>query len=196
MRELAKAPPAVGTIATTTMPVASRLHMRVETGPRLEGGSPMPAFCSNCGGALADGARFCASCGTPTNGSGQVDPAAQAPVPEIVEPRLRTSIPDFVREQLHPSEQVLAAFPASLADHRRTGEFRHDKFVHKGMGQMPYRGITESHFNKGFRHGTVVVEGANAGLTISGISNDDAAFAERVISAFVGGRPLALSPST
>jgi hypothetical protein len=115
-----------------------------------------------------------------------------------------------VREQLHPSEQVLAAFPASLADHRRTGEFRHDKFVltnerivyyhtgviHKGMGQMPYRGITESHFNKGFRHGSVVVEGANAGLTISGISNDDAAFAERVISAFVGGRPLTLSPST
>ncbi|MBF6604471.1 MAG: zinc-ribbon domain-containing protein [Chloroflexi bacterium] len=168
----------------------------------------MPAFCSSCGAALADGSRFCASCGTASDGSAQVDDAAT--VPDYVQPRVRTSIPDFVRQQLHPSEQVLAAFPASLFDHRRKGEFRHDKFVltterivyyhtgviHKGMGQMPYRGITGASFNKGFRHGTVVVEAANAALTIGGISNDDAAFAERVISAFVGGRPVALALPT
>ena len=168
----------------------------------------MPAFCSNCGAALADGARFCASCGTASDGSAQADTSAAEP--EYVQPRLRTAIPDFVREQLHPSEQILAAFSASLFDHRRKGEFRHDKFVltterivyyhtgviHKGMGQMPYRGITGASFNKGLRHGTVVVEAANAALTIGGISNDDAAFAERVISAFVGGRPVALAPSS
>lgn len=59
---------------------------------------------------------------------------------------------------------------------------------------MPYRGITETQYNKGLRHGTVVIEAASAALTIGGISNDDAAFAERVMSAFVGGRPLALAP--
>lgn len=167
----------------------------------------MPTFCSNCGSSLADGARFCNSCGTPTVGSAQVAPAAAAW--EYVPPRIRTSIPDFVRQQMHPSEQVLAAFPASLLDHRRKGEFRHDKFVlttqriiyyhtsmlHKGMGEMPYRMITESRFNKGLRHGTVVVEAANAGLPISRISNDDAAFAEKVISALVAGRMLAAAAS-
>jgi zinc-ribbon domain/Bacterial PH domain len=171
----------------------------------------MPAFCSNCGSPLADGARFCASCGTSVGASGQADQPAAASVgstAEYIEPRLRTSIPDFVRQQLHPSEQILAAFSASLFDHRRKGEFRHDKFlltterivyyhtgvIHKGMGQMPYRGITGAAFNRGFRHGTVVIEAANAALTIGGVSNDDAAFAERVISAFVGGRPVAIAP--
>jgi hypothetical protein len=119
---------------------------------------------------------------------------------------LRTAIPDFVRQQLHTGEEVLAAFPASLFDHRRPGEFRHDKFLlttdriiyyhtrvmHKGMGDMPYRMITQSKFNKGMRHGTVVVEAANAGLTIGSISNDDAAFAERVISTLVAGRTLSV----
>jgi hypothetical protein len=167
----------------------------------------MPTFCSNCGSSLADGAKFCNSCGTPTDGSAQVTPAAAAQ--DYVQPRLRTSIPDFVRQQLHPSEQVLAAFPASLFDHRRKGEFRHDKFVltteriiyfhtsvlHKGMGEMPYRMVTESKYNKGLRHGTVIVEAANAGLTIGGISNDDAAFAEQIISALASGRTLAAAPS-
>jgi zinc-ribbon domain/Bacterial PH domain len=176
----------------------------------------MPAFCSNCGTPLAEGARFCASCGTSTDGAGQVDAsspasAAASPAPEYVEPRLRTAIPEFVQQQLHPSEQVLAAFSASLFDHRRKGEnWRHDKFlltterivyyhtslIHKGMGQMPYRGITGASYNKGFRHGSVIVEAANASLTIGGIGNDDAAFAERIISAFVGGRPVALFPMT
>jgi hypothetical protein len=168
----------------------------------------MPAFCSNCGAALAEGTKFCGSCGTPTDGAAQVDRTATAP--EYVQPRLRTSVPDFVKQQLHPSEQVLAAFPASLADHRRKTELRHDKFlltterivyyhtgaIHKGMGEMPYRGITESSFHRGLRHGEVIIDAANAALTISGISNDDAAFAERIISAFVGGRPLAAEPAT
>ena len=43
---------------------------------------------------------------------------------------------------------------------------------------MPYRMITESHFNKGMRDGTVIVEAANAGLTTGGIGNDGAASAE------------------
>jgi hypothetical protein len=131
-----------------------------------------------------------------------------APAPEYIEPRLRTSVPGFVKDQLHPSEQVLAAFSASLVDHRRPSEWRHDKFlltnerivyyhtglIHKGMGQMPYRGITGVSYNKGWRHGTVIIEAASAALTISGVSNDDAAFAERVVSAFVGGRPVAIKP--
>jgi hypothetical protein len=64
------------------------------------------------------------------------------------------------------------------------------------MGGMPYRMVTESHFNKGMRDGTVIVEAANAGLTIGGIGNDGAAFAERIISTFVDGRTLPAEPST
>jgi len=167
--------------------------------------------CSQCGAALAPGAAWCGKCGLTTKaprGS-----AASGPAPEVgqdyVQPRLRTTVPDFVGQQLHPGEQVFAAFPASLFDHRRPGEFRHDKFVltsdriiyyhtsvlHKGMGDMPYRMVTQSKFNKGMRHGTVIVEAANAGLTIGSISNDDAAFAERIISTFVSGRTLAMPPS-
>lgn len=166
----------------------------------------MPTFCSNCGAALADGSKFCNSCGKPTSGAG---PAAFASAVEQVPPRIRTSIPDFVQQQMHPSEQVLAAFPASLFDHRRKEELRHDKFVltteriiyyhtslmHKGMGEMPYRGITASQYSKGVRHGTVVIDAANASLTIRGISNDDAAFAAQIVSAIVGGRVLAPAPS-
>jgi len=162
----------------------------------------MATFCSSCGSSLADDSAFCNKCGSPAGGKAQGAPVAAA---EYIQPRIRTSIPGFVKEQMHPAEQVLAAFPASMLDHRRKGEFRHDKFVltteriiyyhtsmlHKGMGAMPYRGITESHFNKGLRHGAVVVEAANAGLTISGISNDDASYAERIISSAVGGRTLA-----
>lgn len=127
--------------------------------------------------------------------------------PEYITPRLKTSVPGFVKDQLHSSEQILAAFSASLFDHRRAGEWRHDKFlltterivyyhtglVHKGMGDMPYRQITQTQYSKGWRHGTVIVEAANAALTIGGVSNDDAAFAERIISAFVAGRPLAVA---
>jgi hypothetical protein len=38
----------------------------------------MAAFCSKCGAALADGARFCASCGTsrPVSGQGNYLPSA------------------------------------------------------------------------------------------------------------------------
>jgi hypothetical protein len=64
------------------------------------------------------------------------------------------------------------------------------------MGQVPYRGTTGASYNKGFRHGTVIVEAANASLTIGGIGNDAAAFAERIVSALVGGRPVALFPMT
>jgi hypothetical protein len=156
--------------------------------------------CSGCGASLSPGAAWCGKCGTTIGVGGAGSAEAQG----YLEPRLRTTIPDFVRQQLHPGEQIFAAFPASLLDHRRRGEFRHDKFVltsdriiyyhtsvlHKGMGDMPYKMITQSKYNKGMRHGTVIVEAANAGLTIGGISNDDAAFAERIISTFVSGRTL------
>jgi Bacterial PH domain len=125
---------------------------------------------------------------------------------EFVKPRIKTNVPDFVKKVLHPSEVVLAAFSASLFDHhRRDGEFRHDKFVltseriiyfhtgliHKGLGEMPYKTITGISYDKGFRHGKVIVEAANAGLTMDGIGNDDAEFAEQIIAGSVGGHVYA-----
>lgn len=123
-------------------------------------------------------------------------------LPELVTPRLKTAIPDFVWQALHPTEQVFGAFKASLLDHHRPGEFRHDKFVltneriiyyhtslvHKGMGELPYKAITGVSFNKGFAHGKVIVDTAMAGLTMQGIGNEDATFAERLISGHVAGR--------
>ena len=173
----------------------------------------MAGFCSTCGAAVADGARFCAECGAPVGAAATVvesapaaEPAPAAAMPDgsvAISPRLRTSVPKFITEQLHANEIVLGAFSASLFDHhRRKDEFRHDKFVlttdriiyfhaslvHKGMGQMPYRGVTAVQYNKGFRHGSVVIEAASAGLTMDGIGNDDAAFIENVISGSVAGR--------
>jgi hypothetical protein len=120
----------------------------------------------------------------------------------MIAPRVRAQIPDFVLKTIHPTEQILGAFNASLFDHRRPGEFRHDKFlltteriiyyhtaiIHKGMGEMSYRVLTGVQYNRGFRHGKVIVEAANAGLTMDGISNDDAAFTERIIAGSIAGR--------
>jgi hypothetical protein len=162
-------------------------------------------FCSTCGSEHAAGVRFCSNCGAALTGAAtraDVAPERDYPEYEYVEPRIRTKIPDFVLDQLRDDEEVLCAFSASLLDHRRSGEFRHDKFVlttsrviyfhtslfHKGMGEMPYRGITGVSYNKGFRHGKVVVEAANAGITIDGIGNDDAGFAEYIISGILAGR--------
>jgi hypothetical protein len=119
-----------------------------------------------------------------------------------VTPRIHTSVPDFVRQQLWPDEQVLAAFSASIFDHRRRHDFRHDKvvltdqriiayrtaLVHKSMNEMPYRLITGVHYNKGFMHGTVIVDAADWGMTLDRIGNDDAAFAEAIIAGSVAGR--------
>ena len=127
--------------------------------------------------------------------------SSQVPVEAIVA-RVRTSIPDFVRRTIQRDEQILAAFNASLFDHRRPGEFRHDRFmltteriiyyhtaiIHKGMGEMPYRMLTGVQYNRGFIHGKVIVEAANAGLTMDGIRNDDAAFAEKIIAGSIAGR--------
>src|SRR5579859_3116022 len=92
-------------------------------------------FCSQCGSEQSEGARFCSRCGqglavgtaisTPRSASVQL-PAYPL---ETVAPRLRTNLPDFVKQALHPSELVLAAYSASLLDHHRRGQFRHDKFV-------------------------------------------------------------------
>lgn len=130
--------------------------------------------------------------------------AAQPAPPALTErlkPRIRTRVPSFVTTQLRTSEQILAAMSASLIDHHRKNEARHDKFVltterliyyrtaliHKSMGEMPYKSITGVRYNRGFVHGKVVVEAANFGLTLSGIGNDDAAFAEKLIAGTLAG---------
>ena len=61
------------------------------------------------------------------------------------------------------------------------------------MGEMPYKVITGISYNKGWVHGTVMVEAANAGLTISGIGNDDATFAGNIIASALRGSQFALS---
>ena len=162
-------------------------------------------FCSQCGSKVNDDVNFCPTCGRPMAGhqaaapSGQPDSAV-----EIVEPQLKTDLPDFVYDALHPAESVLGAFSASLFDHHREEQLRHDKFVltneriilyhtsliHKELSEMPYRMITGVSYNRGIFHGKVVVETANAGLTIDGVGNDDAAFVEKVIASCVAGRKL------
>ncbi|HEY8745079.1 MAG TPA: PH domain-containing protein [Chloroflexota bacterium] len=162
-------------------------------------------FCVQCGVEYAAGTRFCSGCGRALDGAA---PVVAAPTAEPIKQRLRTSLPDFVRKTLHPSEQVYAAFSASLFDHRSKGEFRHDKFaltneriiyyhtgiVHKGMGEMPYKTITAVQYSKSWLHGKVVIEAANAGLTIDGIANDDALFVEKLVAGIVAGRSFTLAP--
>ncbi len=164
--------------------------------------SAQHGFCPACGAPLPQGSAFCPKCGRPANGSA----AATNEEVELIKPRIRTGIPGFVKGALHPSEVILAAYSASLFDHKGSG-LRHDKFaltneriiyfhnslVHKGMGEMPYRTITGVSYNKGFRHGKVVVEAANASLTMDGIGNDDAAFAEKIVAGCVAGRRFAVA---
>src|SRR5690242_18851391 len=132
------------------------------------------AYCTTCGAPLQQGMRFCANCGTPVAGGGApMSPGAGVPRANVVvvTPRIHTSVPDFVQQQLWPDEQVLAVFSASILDHHRRHDFRHDKFlltdprimayrtavVHKSMNEMPYTLITGVHYNRGFMHGAVVV---------------------------------------
>lgn len=161
-------------------------------------------FCAGCGAEHAADARFCAGCGKPLTADVLATAAYSSqrePLPERVVSRLRTRLPDFVKDALHPSEVILASYSASLFDHRHAGQLRHDKFVltdqriiyfhtglvHKGMGEMPYRTITGVQYSKGWIHGKVVIEAANASLTLDGIANDDAAFAERIIASALRG---------
>lgn len=167
------------------------------------------AFCSQCGARYDEGANFCPTCGRPlTAGAVTAGPVASQDGVEVVEPRLKTGVPDFVRDALHPAESVLGAFNASLFDHRRSEQLRHDKYIltseriilyhtsliHKGMAEMPYKMITEVSYNRGVFHGKVVIEAANAGLTIEGIGNDDAGFTEKVVASCVAGRKLVAAP--
>ncbi|HLZ08198.1 MAG TPA: PH domain-containing protein [Chloroflexota bacterium] len=136
--------------------------------------------------------------------AGAIPPPSADPSVEVVEPRIRTNLPGFVEETLHPSESVLGSFSASLFDHHRQEQLRHDKFVltneriilyhtsliHKGLAEMPYKTITGVSYNRGVFHGKVVIEAANTELTLEGIGNDDAAFAEKVIASCVAGRKL------
>jgi hypothetical protein len=166
-------------------------------------------FCSQCGNKYDEGARFCSNCGRALGSeAGTGDVAASDGDVEVVEPWIKTKIPDFVLEALHPSESVLGVFSASLFDHHREEQLRHDKFVltneriilyhtsliHKGLAEMPYKTITGVSYNRGWFHGKVVVEAANAGLTIQGIGNDDAGFVEKVIASCVAGRKLVAAP--
>jgi hypothetical protein len=122
---------------------------------------------------------------------------------DSLKPRIRTRIPRFVKDALAPSEPILAAFHASLFDHHKQGvSLAHDKFVltserlifyhtglfHRGMGEMPYRMVTGVNYEQGILHGKVIVEAANAGLTLDGIGNADAAFAEKIIAGGIAGR--------
>src|SRR5262249_1425580 len=66
--------------------------------------------------------------------------------------------------------------------------FYHTGLFHKGMGEMPYRSITGVSYDRGIFHGKVIVEAANVGLTMDGIGNDDAAFAEKIIAGSIAGR--------
>ena len=171
-------------------------------------------FCPQCGTPRGDG-RFCSNCAYAFDGAAPVSPVAATPgvvtatppappalEETVVVPRVRVQLPDFVQKQLHPSETLLGTFSASLFDHRHKKKWSHDKFaltsdrvlffqnnwVHKEMDQMPYRSITGVQFGKGLRHGKVVIEAASVALTMDGISNDDAAFAEQIISGSIVGR--------
>jgi len=170
-------------------------------------------YCGKCGAPNPPTSRFCAHCGAALTAPPASSPVARPVAPvtapvtapqqaltERLKPRIRTRIPSFVLSQLRPGEQVLAALSASLIDHHGTG-LMHDKFllttdrliyyrsafIHKGMGEMPYRSITGVRYNRGLVHGKVVVEAANFGLTLSGISNDDAALAEKIIAGIISG---------
>jgi hypothetical protein len=155
-------------------------------------------YCPQCGAQLVPGAQFCTQCGAQLGGqlASGVGPLTLPPDVVPVQPRLRTSIPSFIRERLWPGEQVLGAFSASVFDHHRRHDFRHDKFlltdrriiayrtalIHKSMNELPYSAITGVYFTKGFIHGKVIVDAANFGMTLDRIGNDDAAFAESIIS--------------
>ncbi len=160
------------------------------------------AHCTQCGAELPPGSAFCPRCGKPVQGAQPAPAAIGGQTPEDVKARVHTHIPDFVMKQIHPSEQVFGAWAASLFDHRRQGEFRHDKFVitdqrivmyhtgivHKGMSEMPYRTVTQANLERGWIHGKVIIEAANASLTIDGISNDDATFVEMIVAGIIAGR--------
>jgi uncharacterized protein (TIGR00266 family) len=64
------------------------------------------AFCTNCGGRIADGARFCPSCGQPAGGAG-----APAPVAAVQQPLDYTIQGDNLqvcRVRLKPGQEVYA----------------------------------------------------------------------------------------
>lgn len=156
-------------------------------------------YCTHCAAPAVAGSAFCAQCGQALGAGLAVMPGQAV---EAIKPRLRTSIPAFVRRQLRPDEQVLAAFSASLFDHHRKHEIRHDKvlltteriityrtaLVHKSMSELPYNMVTGVVYNRGLVHGKLVVEAANFGLTLSRLGNDDAVLAERIIAGSVAGR--------
>jgi hypothetical protein len=166
-------------------------------------------YCSQCGSKYDDGVNYCPNCGRALNPAVVAGDASSSDSGvEVVDPWIKAKIPDFVEQALHPTESVLGVFSASLIDHHREEQLRHDKFVltneriilyhtsliHKGLAEMPYKTITGVSYNRGWLHGKVVVEAANAGLTIGGIGNDDAGFVEKVIASCVAGRKLIAAP--
>src|ERR1019366_6989035 len=73
------------------------------------------AFCTSCGGALADGARFCTACGQPTGASSTV-PSAPVPPPLPVPPQDQPALDytiqgdnlQIIRIRLKPGQELYA----------------------------------------------------------------------------------------
>jgi hypothetical protein len=86
-------------------------------------------FCTGCGAQIPTGGHFCGGCGRTVNAPGQHLTAAPTPLAERIKPRIRTSVPPFVKKQLRPSEQMLGAFGVSLFDHHRKHDLRHDRVL-------------------------------------------------------------------
>ena len=70
------------------------------------------AFCTSCGGALADGARFCTNCGQPTGTPGTVPPPVPVPIPLPDQPALDYTIQgdnlQIIRIRLKPGQELYA----------------------------------------------------------------------------------------
>ena len=65
------------------------------------------AFCTQCGGALADGARFCTSCGQPV-GASPVAPAPPPPQIAALDYTIQGDNLQIIRIRLKPGQEVYA----------------------------------------------------------------------------------------
>lgn len=65
------------------------------------------AFCRQCGGAVADGARFCTNCGQPVNGPAPV-PAPPVQVIQPLDYTIQGSNLQLIRIKLKPGQELYA----------------------------------------------------------------------------------------
>src|SRR5579884_2886783 len=77
------------------------------------------AFCTNCGAALAEGARFCTNCGTPVANAGAAPVAAPVTIPApppspppVMVPKLEYAVQgsnlQIARVRLKPAQEIYA----------------------------------------------------------------------------------------